>query len=229
MSTWTPTDRRAAIWSAIAVVFFGVAYIITGAIWFLTSTDSRAKQSLQPTEPFLAILEILILLSTLALVVLFAAIHAYASPDRKTCSLAAFGFVILLVVLTGVVHFVQLTVVRRTMNPTVVELLRLYSPDNRLSVMLAMDLLGWDLFFGFAMLFAAPVFIGGKVQTVIRVSLILSGLLCLVGVAGPASGDMRFQVPAILGYAFGLPFVSFLLARLFARKEPHAEYGECND
>jgi hypothetical protein len=47
--------------------------------------------------------------------------------------------------------------------------------------------------------------------------MILSGLLCLAGVSGPASGDLRFQYPAIAGYAFVFPFVCLLLAIMFAR------------
>jgi hypothetical protein len=68
---------------------------------------------------------------------------------------------------------------------------------------------------GFGLLFAAPIFKGGKLQAAIHASMTLSGLLCLVGVSGPASGDLRFQYPAILGYAFLFPFVCLLLAMLF--------------
>jgi len=50
----------------------------------------------------------------------------------------------------------------------------------------------------------------------------LSGLFCLVGLSGPASGDLRFQYPAIVGYAFVFPFVCLLLAILFARPSKSA-------
>jgi len=223
MDSWTLTDRRIGKWSAIALVALSAVYIATGAIWLVSNIDSARVQGLQPSEPYLAILETLLLLTTPALIALFAAIHAYAPPDRKTCSLAAFGFVILLVALMGVVHFVQLTVVRRTASATVAEVFTLYTSDNRLSAMLAVELLGWDFFFGFALLFAAPVFKGDKLPAVIRTGLIVCGLLCLAGIAGPASGDMRFQLPAILGYAFGFPIVCLFLAKLFAREEENAE------
>jgi hypothetical protein len=88
--------------------------------------------------------------------------------------------------------------------------------------MFAAEMLGWDFFFGLALLFAAPVFKGARLQTAIRTGLIVSGLLCLLGFSGPASGDMRFQVSAILGYAFGFPFVCLLLAKLFGRTEEAA-------
>ena len=120
---------------------------------------------------------------------------------------------------TGFVHFVQLVVVRRTASDAVTEVFRFYSPDGRLSVMFATDMLAWDFFFGFALLFAAPVFKGDRLQNAIRTSLIVCGLLCLAGVSFPVSGDARLQLPAILGYAFGFPFVCLLLAKLFARSD----------
>ena len=205
------------MWSAAAIVSISVVYIITGVIWVLSSTSGAGVQGLEPSEPFLAILETLILLLTPALVGLFAAIHAYAPPDRKTCSLAAFGFAVLLAGITGVVHFVQLTSIRRTANSTIAEVFAMYEPAGRLAPALAVDLVAWDFFLGFGLLFAAPIFTGDKLQIAIRALMTMSGLLCLAGVAGPASGDLRLQYPAIAGYAFVFPFVCLLLARMFAR------------
>lgn len=218
MKSWTETDRRIGKWSAVAVVVLGVVYIITGVIGVVFNTDTAKFQSLQQVDPFLAILEVLMLLVNPAMITLFAAIHAYAPHDKKTYSLAAFGFAVLLVAITGVVHFVQLTVVRRGANAVVAEVFGFYhSQEGRHTAMFAAEMLGWDFFFGFAMLFAAPVFAGDRLQNLIRFSLFISGLLCLIGFSGPASGDMRFQTVAILGYAFGFPFVCLLLAILFSR------------
>jgi hypothetical protein len=218
MADWTPTDRRIGTWSAAAVVLFGVIYVGTGATWFATSTDARARRLLQPTDPFLAIMEALILLCAPALVALFAAIHAYAPRDRKTCSLVAFGCAVLLAALTGIVHFVLLSVGRQMSAGTLPAAIAV-SPDSSLSPLLAVDLLGWDFFLGFGLLFAAPVFTGGGLSAAVRLGMIVSGVLCLGGVAGPMTGDMRFQIPAILGYAIGLPVVCFFLALLFNRAD----------
>ena len=220
MSVWTRTDRRVGMWSAIAIVVLSVAYITTGVIWIRFSTSAAGLvRGLEPAEPFLTILETLVLLCAPAFVGLFAAIHAYAPPDRKSCSLAAFGFVLLLAGITGVVHFVQLTAIRRTMNRTIAEVFAMYDPTGRLAPTLAVDLAAWDFFLGFGLLFASAIFKGDRLQVAIRASMIVSGLFCLVGVAGPASGDLRLQYPAIVGYAFIFPFVCLLLAILFARSD----------
>jgi len=220
MKPWTPTDRRIGRWAAFTVVAIAVTYIITGTIWLVPNISSVTIQTLAPSEPYLSIMEILMLLLNPPMVVLFAAIHAYAPPNKTTCSQAAFGFLLLLVAITSVVHFIHLTVIRRTTSAATAEVFAFYhSRSGGHSPMFAAEMLGWDFFFGLALLFAAPVFRGDRLQTSIRTGFIVSGLLCLLGFAGPASGDMRFQVLAILGYAFGFPFVCLLLVKLFARSE----------
>jgi hypothetical protein len=216
---WTTTDRRVGMYSAAALVLLSVVYIATGVIWVWFSTTGVGVRGLEPSEPFLTILETIIVLLTPALVGLFAAIHAYAPPERKTCSLAAFGFAILLAGITGVVHFVQLTAIRHTANRTFIEVFALYDPTGRLTPTLAMDLVAWDFFLGFGLLFSAAIFKGDKLRVAIRAGMILSGSLCLIGLSGPASGDLRLQYPAIVGYAFVFPFVCLLLTILFARSK----------
>src|SRR5262245_32735259 len=132
-STWTPIARRIGIGSALAIVVLSAAYIATGATWLGVNASAARVQGLEPSEPFLAILETLILLLTPAMVGLFAAVHAYAPADRKTCSLAAFGFGVLLAGITGVVHFVQLTSIRRTGNRIIAEVFALYDPGGHLA------------------------------------------------------------------------------------------------
>ena len=223
MKPWTPTDQRIGRWSAIAVVAIAAVYITTGTIWLISNFNSVTVSTLAPSEPYLTIMEVLMLLLNPALIALFAALHVCASPGRKTYSLAAFSFVILLVAITGVIHFVNLTVNRRTTNATIAEAFAFYqSQGNQMSPMFAAEMLGWDFFFGFALLFAAPVFKGDKLQNAIRISLVLGGALCLIGFSGPASGNMRLQFPAIIGYAFVFPFVCVLLALFFGRSNEYA-------
>ena len=207
------------MWSAGVIVLISVTYILTGAIWLWSSWSVAQAKGLEPSEPYLAILETLILVFTPALIALFAAIHSYSPSDKKSCSLAAFGFAVSLACTTGVIHFVQLTAVRRTQNRTIVEAFALYDSSGRLAPMLAADLAAWDFFLGFGLLFAAAIFKGDKLNVAIRATMIIAGTLCLVGTAGPASGDMRLQFPAIFGYAFVFPFACLLLAVVFARSD----------
>ena len=86
-------------------------------------------------------------------------------------------------------------------------------------------MLAWSLFLGLALLFAAPVFAGGKLETSIRAALVLSGTLCAAGVLGPLLGDLRFYLTAPPGFTLGLPVACVLLAKLFARPAAPPERG----
>jgi hypothetical protein len=66
------------------------------------------------------------------------------------------------------------------------------------SLLYALDIIAWDLFRGLALLFAAPVFSGGRLQAGIRVGLIIGGLLCLARLAGPAIGFIALRYVAAL-------------------------------
>jgi len=215
---FTRTDSLIGFWSAIAIVVISVAYVITGTIWLIVNTRLAQTAGLQPSEPFLTILETLILLSTPAIVLLFAALHAHAPVTRNTYSLAAFGFALLLAGITGTIHFIELTVVRRA-STSMAEALALYDPQGKLTPVLGADLVAWDFFFGFALLFAATSFRGARLQNAIRAALMVAGVLCLAGAAGPASGNLRFQYPAIVGYAFIFPGTCLLLAIFFGRSK----------
>jgi len=196
------TADRLGLWSAVAIVGIGVAYAIALAAGF-------ARHGLRDpiTDPILAIMEVLTLLSAPPLVTLMAAVHDRAAPPRKVYALTAFAFATLCAGTTSAVHFVELTATRQLGGGGIVWPSPVY----------AAELLAWDVFLGLALLFAAPVFDGGGPERAVRWGLLATGALCLAGTVGPVVGDMRLQLVGVLGYAVLLPVASFLLARLFAR------------
>jgi hypothetical protein len=196
--------NRLGFWSSAVLAGIGVGYaIVLGA--------GLARHGLREpiTDPILAIMEGLTLASAPAIVTLMAAIHERASHERKVYGLAALAFGTLCAGTTSVVHFIELTAVRQIESAGIVWPSRTY----------AAELLAWDVFLGLALLFAAPVF-SREGERAVRVGLWLCGALCLAGTIGPATGNMRLQFIGVLGYAVVLPFVSFLLARVFAKGSP---------
>ncbi|MBI3411633.1 MAG: hypothetical protein HY040_25165 [Planctomycetes bacterium] len=214
-SAWTKEDRRVGMWSALSVAIIGVVYFLTGLVWLVTG-GSSTPQPLEPAEPYLSILELLILLSAPILIALMAAVHSYAAPDRKTCALAALALMTAFAVLTGGVHFVQLVVARRLPETALEQsVMRLYPWP---SIALALDLLAWDVFLGLALVFAGLVFTGGAgLQKAVWAATTLSGALCVAGSLGPLLGQMRLQFLAISGYAVVLPVACALMGILFSR------------
>src|SRR5215217_54466 len=177
---FTATARSLGIFSAAATVILLVAYALTLAVG-LASLESPQ----QPIgDPMLTTLEVLI--------IVMVAVHAWAPMEAKTLTLTSLVFMGLLARVTFVVHFCVLTLSRQ---PEFVgrPWKSLVFPFAWPSVVYAVDILAWDVFFPLSMLFAAPVFRGSHLAAWIRVLMIASGVLSLAGLSGVVAGDMQLR------------------------------------
>jgi hypothetical protein len=212
---FTATARSLGIFSAAATLILLVAYAVTLAMG-LASLESPQ----QPIDdPMFTILEVLIISIMPAMVALMVAVHAWAPMHAKTLSLTSVVFMGMLAGLTCSVHFVILTLSRQpefTAQPWLPLVLSFTWP----SVVYALDILGWDVFFPLSMLFAALVFQGSPLAAWIRVLMIASGVLSLAGLSGVVAGDMQLRNIGIVGYVGVFLVVAALLAVLFYRTTP---------
>lgn len=193
---------RIGFLSSLSLSLVGIAYIVVVVIGI-----SQAGLHNPIVDPILAIMELLTLLSAPLIVAVMAAIYETAEPDRRILGLLAIIFAGIMAGLTGAVHFVALTSGRQT------DFTVLQWP----STLYAVELLAWDVFLGLSLLCAAFVFRGSGIRGFCRWSLFIAGALSLVGVIGPATGDMALQRIGIVGYGVVLPVAMGVLAWLFRR------------
>jgi divalent metal cation (Fe/Co/Zn/Cd) transporter len=156
MSEWTQTDWRIGMWSATGAATIGVIFVLVGLIGVVARPPS--PEPLHQVDPYLAILETLMISFAILLVIMMAAVYASAPPERKTFSLAALAFIICFSVTTCGVHFVSLTVGRHIDSRDVPLLSHQLSTAEWPTLAMSLDLLAWDFFWGLALLFAARVF-----------------------------------------------------------------------
>ena len=212
---FTPTARRFGIFSAVATVILVVAYAVTLAVGLLTLESPEDPIS----GPLFTILEILIIITMPGMVALMVTVHAWAPTNAKALSLTSVVFMGLLAGVTCSLHFVILTLSHQpefraqTWLPLVLSF-------EWPSIVYALDILGWDVFFPLSMLFAAPVFSGSRLATWIRVLMIVSGVLSLAGLSGVVAGYMQLRNIGIAGYVGVFLVVATLLAVLFYRTTP---------
>jgi hypothetical protein len=212
---FTATARSLGIFSAAATVILLVAYALTLAVG-LASLESPQ----QPIgDPMFTTLEVLIIVMMPAMVALMVAVHAWAPMQAKTLTLTSLVFMGLLAGVTSVVHFCVLTLSRQ---PEFVgrPWESLVFPFAWPSVVYALDILAWDVFFALSMLFAAPAIRGTRLATWVRVLMIASGVLSLAGLSGVVTGNMQLRNIGIVGYDGVFLFVAALLAILFYRTTP---------
>jgi hypothetical protein len=196
------------MWTAWTIVVLYVVYI---AVLFAGGVAAGV-----PREPYLATAEILTSVGALIQVGLLALIHDCAPPRAKTLSLVATGWMLLMAGLTVSVHFVQLTVARRIDLAATPEFARLFGWEWP-SLLYAIELLAWHLFLGLSLLFAASAFRGRGAQAAVRIGLRVSGSLCIIGLVGPALGNLNWRMIGVFGYGVVFPSVCVVLGLVFKR------------
>jgi hypothetical protein len=209
---FTATARGLGIFSAGATTILIVAYAVTLVVGLMSLESPQEPIG----DPMFTILEVLIIIMMPAMVALMVAVHAWAPMHAKTLSLISVVFMGVLAGLTCSVHFVILTLSRQP-EFTEQSWLPLVLSFNWPSVVYALDILGWDVFFALSMLFAAPVFRGSRLAAWIRVLMLASGVLALAGLSGVVVGDMQLRNIGIVGYVGVFLVVAALLAVLFYR------------
>jgi hypothetical protein len=212
---FTATARSFGILSAAATVILVVTYAVTLVVGLLSLESPQEPIG----DPMFTILEILIIVMMPAMVALMVAVHAWAPMHAKTLTLTSVVFMGLLAGVTCIVHFCVLTLSRQ-LEFAGQSWLPLVLSFKWPSVVYALDILAWDIFFPLSMLFAAPVFWGSRLAAWIRVLMIASGVLAFAGLSGVVVGDMQLRNIGIVGYVGVFLVVAALLAVLFYRATP---------
>ena len=125
---------------------------------------------------------------------------------------------VLLAGISSSIHFVILSVSRQIEFDELPGL-SLFFSFKWPSVVYALDILAWDWFFALSMLCAAPVFNRGKLEKIVQILMIVSGVLSLAGLIGVPLADMQVRNIGVLGYGVVAPVVFLLLGLVFGRTQ----------
>lgn len=216
-TTFTVAVRRLGIASSIAVCALDVLYAVVLGAGLLS-----LRVSSEPIgDPYFTVMELLILVLMPLFVSMMVALQQWADPARRVHGTIAVVFTALLAGVTSSVHFVVLTVSR---SPSVADLggAPLLLAFEWPSVVYALDVLAWDLFFPLAAFAAAAVLSGDGLARWARLLMFTSGVLALAGLGGAVTGDMRIRNVGIVGYAVVFPVAACVLAVLFHRTPAYA-------
>jgi hypothetical protein len=199
--------RRLGIASAVGILAVGVAYVAVILLWLVLEATPREPIG----DPYLAVMEILTMLSAMALLGFAVAVSCLADAGRRVQALGTVMLGSLAAGLTMAVHFVQLTATRQLWRAGEIADYRLIWP----SVAFAVEYFVWDILVGMTLISASFALAGRSGAERARGALLIAGALCLIGVTGPLSGRMALQNVAVVGYAVVLPIAGALTARAF--------------
>jgi hypothetical protein len=200
------TTLKIGKWAALGSFFLFALYDIIIVIGIAMYGDLKGE--------YLTIAEVLSILGTPLLILLMAAIHKYAPESAKVFSLTALGWTLLLTGLTVPVHFVNLTL----LNQLNIEQRRNYARFigwEWPSMLYSVELAAWHLCFGLSLFFAAFAFKANNRELIVRNGLIISGLLCIIGLIGPLTGYLNLRMIGVFGYGILFPIMCVYISHIF--------------
>jgi hypothetical protein len=174
--TVSPSTRFAGFWSAVLSTACSLAYVVAQlAEWAGLLGSAGGPESASTPFGLFVLLTPSLLLGT-AFLVLMASVHQLADPGRKVWSHAAVAFATMYAALTGIVYYVQLTLVapRLAQGRSAGIEAFLFVPFD--SFLYAVDILGYS-FMSAATLFCAAALAGGGAVRAARWWLVANGLL----------------------------------------------------
>jgi hypothetical protein len=210
-----PRAQRMAIAAAVCVAVLCLVYAIVLAIGLATLPSPRHPIQ----DPWFTLMELLIIAIAPAMVLLTVGLLAQAEPARRPFAVASVAFMTACATLTCAVHFSVLTLSREA-GFAGHDWARNVFAFQWPSVVYALDILAWDVFFPLAALFAALALPGSGLAAAARRLLYASAALAFIGLAGVPLADMQVRNIGILGYAVLFPVAAALMARLFSRQWP---------
>lgn len=165
-------------------------------------------------NPWFTIMELLILILAPVMVVFTTLLHAWVPPARKPAALLGVVFMGMCAVVTCSVHFAVLTLSRQPafMGADWATLVFSFTWP---SVVYALDILAWDIFFPLSALSIALALQGAVQIKALQMLFIGSALLAFVGLTGIPLENMNIRNIGIIGYVVLFPCGTALLAHRF--------------
>ncbi|HEX3044467.1 MAG TPA: hypothetical protein VHY08_06915 [Bacillota bacterium] len=190
-SSFDQLSVQLGFWSAtictmtfILWTFCFIGILVFNPLFRWTNLENYISYTQHNNQFLKTLAETAMVIFGVAFVTLLNSIHSYAPQKQKLLTRISLCFGSIFVALTGMSYFIQVTTVRLDIIKGQTVGLEQFINMNPQAAIMAVNLLGWSLFLGLASLFAAPVFTGPGLKRVIRYSLMINGILCLIGGIG---------------------------------------------
>jgi len=198
-------------WAAVVATLMGLIYFlgIVGAL--LTG-----QMTFPPPDSLQLFGGIMSFLFCPVLVVVMACLHTITAEEKKSFSQIALAFSLLFAMAVSINRFVQLGVVRQSVNLAQTEGIGWFLAYGDRSIMFALEIMGWGWFLGLAMLFAAAVFTLQGYQRWLRLVLLLYSALAIISALAHLLASPLVAV-GFLAWGFVLFIATGLLAVHFRK------------
>lgn len=152
-------------------------------------------------------------------VVMLSSIYDLTEAYKKPLARIGLAFGVIFAALISLHYFVQLSAVRINLSKGHLDGIEQFIQSRPDSVITAINMLGWTLFFGLSSIFMAPVFAGARLEKCIRVLFFLNGAICLLAGIGFVIDNILLVFLTInLGMGGAVTAITILLTIFFRRR-----------
>lgn len=162
---------------------------------------------------FLSGMEVMTIISALFVPFLIEAVIAHALPEKNFWIYIARIFALCCLLLTVSAHFINLTVTNVLINEGI-NVPTYFQIGQWPSVEMAADYLAWGMFLGLAFISAAIAISNIAKLRKMQITVLVCGILCLIGFVGPIINNQNIWFIAVAGYTLGIILISIGLLRL---------------
>jgi len=182
---------KLGLWAAVLIAITFIVYTISFSailLFFRIPTWTSLPDFIASTSgnwffPY-TFCQFLAFLTPPLFVLLINSVHDNTSDVKKSLTRASLCFSLIFATLSSIHYFVQFTAVRLGMLHGHTDGLEQFIQLNPDSVIVAINMLGWTVFFGLSSLFIVPIFSSGKLGKVIKFSFLVNGIICILGAIG---------------------------------------------
>jgi len=201
MNTKSTTDNAFSRIVTYMLLVIGLIYVIL-VVWGIATQDP-ATGYIKDNIKFL--MEIGTMLSALVLLLFTVSVHQNAKENNNSFGIISIIFMALLVATTFISHFVSITLSKQL--TMVWENYKYVGSMEWPSVLFAIDILAWDVFFGLAFLSLGISVLQNSKNSLVGILMICSGILSLLGLAAIPLNNMNVRYIGIFGYTV-MPLIS---------------------
>jgi hypothetical protein len=220
------TTARLGLWSALAataawliftICFVGIAATRPTYLWTDLADYLAHARAYDQTPVYLA--QACMLFMGPLYVLILCALLEHAPAERKTVLRAALALGVGFAVLTGINYFTHVTAVRFNITRGTTDGLEQFLQHKPDSVMAAINMLGWTVYFGLSSLLAAAAFGAGRLERALRIAFVANGVCCLLaGVGFVVDNVLLIYLTINLGMGGAVLVIMVLLCVFFARR-----------
>lgn len=228
--TYTAETRalsRLGFWSALLSALFGIGFDISVIVMYIlynrlpqvgSSSGWTGMQSyLETFHPILLLPLVPSILLVPAFVTLMVCIHYYAAPEKRIWSHIGLAFTLIYACLAFTNYITQLVSVQRAVLAGETDGLTMLVHGNPHSIF--WSLISAYVFMNLAMLFAAPVFAGGRLETWLRRLFLLNGASVVLSIATLfIDNPMVFNLVSVVVWGPIFTAAAVLLVVLFSKE-----------